>query len=233
MMRIEIHFFLLIFLLLPGVNAQALTLTPFDVNYHVYRGDIHVANSQLSLKKKQSEWVWLMKTRPRGIYSWLTRKKPFAETRLQDNGQEFPILLEKTGDYPKKPAKRNTWFDHANQTIYSMNGKQISQIDLPENVYNYHSIHLVYPLMLEQDTPQISVNFYKRGKLLETTLTLEKQVELASKKNSMIVDKVTQTFKNSNKKMIYYYQGDSLAPLKIEQIKPGKDSSVMWRVDSQ
>ena len=78
-----------------------------------------------------------------------------------------------------------------------------------------------------------SVNFYKKGKLLETTLTLEKQVKLPSKKDSMIVDKVTQVFTGSNKKMIYYYKGDTLAPLKIEQLKPGKDTSVMWRVDSQ
>ena len=232
-MQSEYRFFLLIFLLLTSISVQAITLSPFDARYHVYRGDIHVANSQFSLKKEQSEWVWFMKTRPRGIYSWLTKKKPFTETRLQDDRHEYKLLLEKNGDYPKKPAKSNTWFDYENKTIYHMNGKQISQLKLPKNIYNYHNIHLIYPLMLEQNTNKMSVNFYKKGKLLETTLTLEKQVKLPSKKDSMIVDKVTQVFTGSNKKMIYYYKGDTLAPLKIEQLKPGKDTSVMWRVDSQ
>jgi len=233
MKRIEYRLLLLFCLLLTSISAQAITLSPFDVRYHVYRGNIHVANSQFSLKKEQSEWVWFMKTRPRGIYSWLTKKKPFTETRLQNDGNDYKLLLEKNGDYPKKPAKSNTWFDHANKTIYSMNGKQVSQLELPENIYNYHSIHLLYPLMLEQNTAQVTVYFYKKGKILEATLTLEKQVELPSKKDTMIVDKVTQVFKGSTKKMVYYYRGNTLAPLKIEQIKPGKDTSVMWRVDSQ
>lgn len=223
---------LLIALLFTGINTEALTLSSFDARYHVYRGDIHVANSQFTLKKQQSEWVWSMNTRPRGIYSWLTRKKPFAETRLQDIEYDYQILLERTGDYPQKPASRNTWFDHTHKTLYSMNGKKISQLELPDNVYNYHSIHLLYPQMLEQNTDQITVNFYKKGKLQESTLELEQQVKLPSKKTTMIVDKVTHTFKDSNKTLIYYYQGDTFAPLKIEHIKPGKDSSVMWRVES-
>lgn len=232
-MQINFHYYLLFFLLLMSFNARALTLSPFNVSYHVYRGDIHVANSRFSLKKQQSEWVWHMKTKPRGIYSWLTRKKPFAETRMQQIDQNIQLLLESTGDYPKKPAKRNTWFDHVNNKIYSMNGNKISQLSLPENVYNYHSIHLLHPVMLEQDRLQIDVNFYKRGKLLKSTLKLEKQVELDSKSDTMIVDKITHTFSDSNKKLIYYYQGETLAPLKIEHIKPGKDKSVMWRVDSK
>ena len=216
-----------------GFNVEAFTTTPFSARYHVYRGDIHVANSQFKLTKERSEWVWFMQTQPRGIYSWITRKKPFAETRMQKSGQTIQLLLERTGDYPKKAAKRNTWFDHANNTIYSMNGQQISKLEMPQDTYNYHSIHLLHPQMLEQDIQQITANFYKRGKLQETYLTLEKQVKLPSKKESFVVDKVVQTFKDSNQKMIYYYQGNDLAPLKIEQIKPGKDSSVMWRIDNE
>ncbi len=232
-MSINKRFFLLITLLLSCFNAQALNLSPFNVRYHVYRGDIHVANSQFSFKQQNSEWVWYMQTSPRGIYSWLTSKKPFAETRIQQPLQEIQLLLEMTGDYPDKPAEQNTWFDHQNKKIYSMNGSQISNLEMKDNIYNYHSVQLLYPLMLEHNETQKTINFYKRGKLIESTLTLEKQVELPSKKDKIIVDKVTQAFKDSNNTMIYYYQGETLAPLKIEQVKPGKDSSVMWRVDSR
>lgn len=232
-MLFNTRFFLLIFLLLTGFNARAITISPFDVRYHVYRGDIHVANTQFSLTKQQFEWVWFMRTSPRGMYSWLTRKKPFAETRMQETEQDIQLLLEKTGNYPEKQAKRNSWFDHVNKKVYSMNGRVIRKLDLTENVYNYHSVHLLYPQMLEKDSLQMTINFYKRGKLLESTLILQKHIELPAKSGKMIVDKVTQTFKDSNKKMVYYYQGKTLAPLKIEQITPGKDKSVMWRIDSK
>ncbi|MBT3204608.1 MAG: DUF3108 domain-containing protein [Gammaproteobacteria bacterium] len=231
-MHFNFHHFLLIALLLAGFNVQALELNPFNARYHVYRGNTHVAISKFSLKKQKSEWVWRMKTGPRGIYSWLTRKKPFAETRMQETGRDIQLLLETTGDYPKKPAKQSTWFDHVNNKIYSMKGKNISQLKLPENTYNYHSVHLLHPLMLENNEQKMDINFYKRGELLKSTVTLEKQIELPAKKGKTIVDKLTQTFKGSSKKMVYYYKGKTLAPLKIEQIKPGKDKSVMWRIDS-
>lgn len=221
---------LVIVLLLIAVNAQAFNLQPFQARYHVYRGNTYVANSDFSLQPEKSEWVWKMKAKPRGIYSWLTRKKPFAETRMQKNQQQIQLLLERTGDYPDKPAKKNTWFDHQNKIIYSMNKQKISKLNLPHDIYNYHSVHLLYPQMLENNETRHTIHFYKSGKVLESTLVLEKQVELDSKKDKMVVDKVTQSFKKSKKKLIYYYQGNTLAPLKIEQINPGKDSSIMWRV---
>jgi len=231
-MLAKIRYLLLTALLITGFNVQAIELSPFDTRYFVYRGNTHVAISQFSLKKYRSEWVWRMNTGPRGIFSWLTPKKPFAETRMQETANDIQLLLETSGDYPNKPAKRNTWFDHTNKKIYSMKAKEIKQLKLPENIYNYHSVHLLHPRMLASNNVKMDINFFKRGKLLKSTLTLEKQVELPVKKGKMVVDKITQTFKDSGKKLIYYYQGETLAPLKIEHSKPGKDKSVMWRIDS-
>ncbi len=231
-MLAKTRYLLLTALLLTGFNVQAIELSPFDARYFVYRGNTHVAISKFTLKKHRSEWVWRMNTGPRGIYSWLTPKKPFAETRMQETGKDTQLLLEITGDYPKKPAKRNTWFDHTNKKIYSMKGQEIKQLKLPEDTYNYHSVHLLHPRMLADNNLKMDINFFKRGKLLKSTLILEKQIELPVKKGKMVVDKITQTFKDSGKKLIYYYHGDTLAPLKIEHIKPGKDKSVMWRMDS-
>jgi len=231
-MLVNTRYLLLIALLLTGFNVQAIELSPFDARYFVYRGNTHVAISHFILKKHQSEWIWRMDTGPRSIYSWLTPKKPFAETRMQEVRGETLLLLESTGDYPKKPAKRNSWFDHTHKKIYSMKGQVIKQLKLPENTYNYHSVHLMHPRMLANNSLKEEINFFKRGKLLKSTLILEKKLELPVKKGKMVVDKITQTFEGSGKKLVYYYQGETLAPLKIEHTKPGKDKSVMWRIDS-
>ncbi len=222
---------LLAFALFASQGVQAQDIEAFDVRYHVYRGDMHVANSQFSLSRHNDSWIWSMKTAPRSIYRWLTHKKPYAETHTLSRRNDFQLLLEHTGDYPEQPPTQSSWFDHTNQTIYFMHGSDISQMALPENTYNYHSVHLLYPLMREQNRSQMTINFYREGKLNESTLILEKQQPLDPKSPQTMVDRVTQSFAGSAKKMIYSYQPGNLAPLKIEQIKPGKDINVMRRAD--
>jgi hypothetical protein len=206
------------------------SIEPFEARYHVYRGDTHVANSKLSLNKQNGEWVWFMNTEPRGIYSWLTKKQPFTETRMQNTPSGLQLLLENSGDYLDKPPQQSDWFDYTNRIIYHMKEGSISQIKLPDNVYNYQSVHTLYPQMLSQNKLQLSINFYRKGEITKSTLTLERDLPIPDKSGTIKVDKITQTFDQSDKQMIYYYQGESIAPLKIEQIKRGKDSSVMWRV---
>ncbi len=226
--------FLLFWILFSPVLLAA-ELAPFDAEYKVFRGNSYIADSQMSLKKKQGEWVWRMDTEARGLYKWLTRKKPFIETRLQPIDGELKLLLENSGDYPDKPATHSSWFDYRDQRIYSMKGTKIKKMKLPKNIYNLHSIHLLYPQMLEQQQNEKTVNFFKSGNVNKSTLNLQTGVRLKSDKKfgkeDIRVDKMTQKFAGEKKYFIYYYQGDTLAPLKIEQVNPGKDSSVMWRQD--
>lgn len=217
--------------LLSAFNVQAQSVEPFEARYHVYRGDTHVANSTLSLQKQNGEWVWYMSTEARGVYSWLTKKQPFTETRMQSTTDGLQLLLESSGDYAQKPPSQSNWFDYINRVIYHMKDGSISQLKLPDDVYNYQSIHTFYPVMLTQNKTQATINFYRNGEVSKSTLTLERDFSIPDKSSTIKVDKVTQTFDQSDKQMIYYYQGNSIAPLKIEQIKRGKDSSVMWRVD--
>ena len=222
----------LLLVLLASFNSHAVSIEPFEARYHVYRADSHVANSKMSLKKENAEWVWSMHTEPRGMYSWLTKKRPFSKTHLQSTPSGLQLLLEQSGDHAQKPAQESSWFDYTHLIIYHMKGTTIDQIKLPGEVYNYHSVHTLYPLMLEQQTTSLKINFYRNGSISTSTLTLEKEIEIPERKSTIKVDKVTQKFDRSDKQMIYYYQGETLAPLKIEQIKPGKDSSVMWRVSA-
>lgn len=220
----------LLLLLLLSQNGNAQDLKSFKAKYNVYRGDSLVANAQFNLQLQNGVWAWTMKTKPTGLYRWLTRKRPFAQTQMQDSAEGIRILLQHKGDYSEKPPRESSWFDYASKTIYYKKGEKIKQLELPDNIYDYHSIHLIYPMMLENNLSQTNVNFYKRGKLLKSTLSLEKQVEIPHKSSILMVDKIAQNFENSGRKIIYYYQGDTLAPVKIEQIKKGENTSVMWRM---
>jgi hypothetical protein len=224
-----VRFSLLFIAVFFSLTALAQDIKPFKAEYKVFRGNSYIADSKLTLKKQQGEWIWRIDTKARGIYKWLTRKKPYIETRMQEIDHKLKLLLESSGDYPDKLPKWSSWFDHLGKFIYSMKGNKIKKQKLPEDVYNFHSIHLLYPQMMQHNEQQKTVNFFKKGKLLKSTLILEKNVELSNKKQHTVVDKLTQKFDGSKKYFIYYYKGKTLAPLKIEQINPGKDSSVMWR----
>jgi len=230
-MRTKSTLILFITTLFITFSSAAQSIEPFEARYHVYRGDTHVANSKLSLHRQNGEWVWFMNTEPRGIYSWLTKKQPFTETRMQNSPTGLQLLLENSGEYQNKPPQQSDWFDYTTRIIYHMKDGNISQIKLPDDVYNYQSVHTLYPQMLSQHKLQLPINFYRNGAVTKSTLTLEKAFPIPDKSGTIKVDKITQTFDQSDKQMIYYYQGGSIAPLKIEQIKRGKDSSVMWRVD--
>lgn len=227
-MRVKLPF--IFGLLFFSLQLQALEARPFDAKYKVYLGEHYIADSRFSLKNIQGEWIWRIDTHARGIYKLFTHKKPYIETRMQVIDQALKLLLEYSGDYPSKPPKQSSWFDYTGKLIYSMQGDNIKTLKLPDKIYNFHSIHLLYPEMLKQGIDEMTVDFFKKGTLLKTTLKLEKNVPVSNRGKTIIADKVTQTFEGSNKYFIYYYSPDTLAPLIIEQIKPGKEKTVMRRV---
>ena len=216
-------------LLLMSSQGFAITLTPFTAQYEVYRNNSKVGLADFQLKQENGIWYWDMKTRVTGFYRFLTRKRPFTRTQLQVINNQPQLLIEQSGDYPDKPAKHTAWFDFNSKTLYSMKESNVTTVDLPEKVYNYHSVHLIYPLMLQQELLQIKINFYRKGGLTPSVLTLERQVQTEHNSQTITVDRITQQFENSNKTMIYDFQRDSLAPLRIEQIRPGKDTTLMIR----
>jgi len=220
--------FLLLLLLHPGANATS-SIQPFSATYDVFRNDQKLGSANFNLKKENGVWVWHMQTRPKAPYRWLTRKKPFAETRMQETKDGLQLSQELRGDYPDKPAKENTWFNQDKGKIFFTRGEDNKQLKLPHNLYNFHSIHLLPLEMKRRQLKHLDIKFYKKGKLYNSRLTLEPQVLLTSNPDSMVVDKIIQIMEPSKYRMIYYYRDDSLAPVKIEQIKANGDHSVMWR----
>jgi len=222
--------FIGLLLIQSSLFAAPSTLQPFSAYYDVYRNNQHVANAHFVLNKQNDTWVWNMQTRPIGFYSWLTRKKPFSETRMSETANGLQLTQELKGDYRNKPAKEKTWFDQKNSTIYYSKGEKKKQQTIPKNLYNFQSVHLIPGIMKQQELDQFEVDFYKKGKLFKSTFKLEPAVKLKQKdKDGLVVDKLTQRLDPSDYEMIYYYHGNTLAPLKIEQLKANGDNSVMWR----
>lgn len=172
-----------------------------------------------------------MNTKPKGLFKWLTRKKPFTETRMSEIPEGYRLSHISSGDYREKLATDNTFFDQNNQLIYYTNTKshKVNQLPLPENLYSYHDIHLLYARMKESGQTQMDIHFYKTGNVFKSSLKLEPQIEIPYQSGNITVDRMTQDVISSNKKMVYYYQDHSLAPLKIEKFKKGKSNTMMWR----
>ena len=213
-------------------SSLASELTPFKAEYDVYRNTSKVGVAHFNLQHENGLWNWDIKTEVQGFYRYLTSKRPFTHTLMQVVNNQPQLLLEENGDYPDKPAQHTAWFDYRSKTVYSMKDQSVNTTQLPEKIYNYHSIHLLYPDMLQQDAPEIKVNFYRKGSISPSTITLEKGVKLRHKSHKLTVDRMTQRFEDSDKTMIYDYQNGSSVPVRIEQIKPGKDSTMMWRTSS-
>ena len=216
-------------LLLLSNAIFASEMEPFTASYKVFRDDQYVADASFSLAQRNGVWVWSMGTRARGIYSWLTRKKPFIYTHVQENSPGQPLLsMELSGDYPDKSAQQASWFDYDKKMVYFSDKKKQLKLPFSTPIYNYHSINLLYPQMKLDGANNRQIQFYKKGKLLTANVRLETDIEIPDGDSVLKVDKLTQTYPDNKDVIQYYYQDGKLAPLKIEQIK--RDFvSVMWR----
>lgn len=224
--------FLALLLLLLALPAQAETPLPeFSHDYHIYRGETTAARARMRLYPVNGYWVWELKSEPVGWLRLLTRKKPYSETWLRLQEDEPRLMLSRSGDYKDKPAERSTWFDHDKGRLYYAKKDKTRQLDFQGPVYDYLTVHLLYPKLLEQPDRRLEIPFYKKGKIKKSQLTLEPEVTLRSGDKTLTLDRVTQTLEGSDKRMIYYYRRGEIAPVKIEQYKGKNEKSVMWRDD--
>ena len=217
-------------LLLISLQAGAYDVQPFSAEYHLYRGDSHIGNAEIRLQYDDGVWTWYTETRPVGLYRLFTNKVPFAETRMRPASDRLKLSQQRVGDNPQQAAEEKTWFDQQRGLIFYNKKKKNRQLKMPDEVYDYLSIHLLHRQMADAGLAEKDIVFYKNGKLVDSHIRLDRQLELVRDGSKFRVDRLTQSFDGSRKKMIYYYQQDSLAPLKIEQQDPDKTNKVMWRI---
>ena len=100
---------------------------------------------------------------------------------------------------------------------------------LPEEVYDYLSIHLLSAKMMEQNLAQARVDFYYKGRLVKTEL---KQIGMAKiELNDKEIDVMVfeQSVQDSSTKSKYYYDPRTpYIPMKIETGKPDKKTATMY-----
>jgi hypothetical protein len=212
-------------------NLQAGTAVAFNAEYEGYRSGQYVADAKFSLQQRGNQWVWYMESKPRGIYRWLTRKKPFEETRMVDEGNGLQLQELYKGDYPELPPQHSSWFDYDKNLVHHSDAEHDRQLRVPMNppLYSYHSIHLLYADLKPGGAGQTTVNFFKEGEILESTITFEPAVQFQHDGRDYSADRVTHQVQGSNKTLIYYYAGHDLVPLKIEQLKNGELTNMLWR----
>jgi hypothetical protein len=214
-----------------GLAQAEAALREFTHDYHIYRGETTAARARMRLYPVNGYWIWELKSEPVGWLRLLTRKKPFSETWLRMQGEEPRLMLSRSGDYADKPARRSTWFDNDRQRLYYATPEQTRKLDYRDPPYDYLSIHLLYPRLRNAPGRRLEIPFYKKGKISNSTLSLEADVPLRSGGRTLTLDRVTQTLEGSDKRMIYYYRPGEIAPVKIEQYKGKSEKSVMWRDD--
>lgn len=223
--------FILLLSLAAAVYAD-LSPTEFVARYEVNRSDQHVADAVLKLSHEANRWIWRIDTRPHGFYQWLTRKKPFTETLMIETEQGLRMSQLSSGDYSDKPPIENTWFDNEGKTIYftSEEKERVQrQLPMPDSVYAYYSVHLLYPLMKQSEEDQKTIEFYDQGRLFKSTLTLETGINLEHRGHDYKVDRLTQSLDSPDKKMVYYFLDHDLAPVLIERHRKNQLKTLMWR----
>jgi|TARA_B110000211_G_C14036839_1_gene534964 hypothetical protein len=222
-----IGLFLLILNITPSI-ANEFALRAFDANYSLHIAGLHVGYSTLSLSQSGNLWRWQTSSEPRGVYSLLTNKKPYSETRfLFDNGRYLiqNLLISDEGD---KNLYETAHFNWQKSQAKILRKRVTSTASLSGDVYDYHSINWLVANMMKTEKNKLKVNFYVKGAIVKSIVKRidDKNIEVAGQKVSAWV--YEQTTANSSSKLQYYFNpAKPLLPLKIEKIKPGKKTAIL------
>ena len=211
----------------PGV-AVDVDLKPYQANYALYRGDLNVAKSQISLDNSNHYWRWSQSSQPSGIYSLFSDNNLYAETDLMlvDNQYKISkVLLKDEGD---KSRYENAQFNWRSEQI-DIEYKDKKHIEvIRRSIYDSLSIHLLTAQMLKHNLQESVFDFYRRGQLVKSHLKRSGESRLEINNKLIDVYVFEQSSAGTSSKIKFYYDpGRPLLPIKIERTKPGKRSTTM------
>lgn len=211
----------------PGV-AVDVYLKPYQASYALYRGNLNVAKSQISLDKSDQYWRWSQSSKPIGIYSLFSDNDLYAETDLflvDKQYKIYKILLKDKGD---KSRYENARFNWNNQQV-DIEYKDKKHVEIiRRSIYDSLSIHLLTAQMLKHNLQESVFDFYHRGRLMKSHLKRSGKSKLEINKKLVDVFVFEQSSVESSSKIKFYYDPDRpLLPIKIERTKPGKKSTTM------
>jgi len=218
------------------VKATEVPLRAFTASYDLIGSGMNLGTTILSLEPVNDMWRWRLTTRARGIYSVFIHKKPYFETTFRHNQDQVRLQQIVIADENKKDNTESARFDWKNgQMQGTRKGKQTSAA-LSKEVYDYQSIHLLAAAMQLQDLKNTTVSFYRKGKLVESSMTFLGKGSLVIGGKNIDARIYEQTVAGSKTRVKYFYDPKNpLLPLIIER-RRGDDSpstlklrEVEWR----
>jgi hypothetical protein len=210
--------------------ATEVPLQAFSASYDLYRGNLHVGTAELSLAPSDKMWRWQLNTRARGIYALLTRRKPYSETafKLEHGGIRLQSIEIRDGKDGKK--RESASFDWQTGQVKTMRKDRQRQFPLAAEVYDYQSIHLLTAAMQLRDSEEETVDFYRKGKIVKSTLSYTGEEIINVGDEEVRTRAYRQIVDQSSTVLRYFYRAEQpLAPVLIENRK-GDNSPITFRL---
>jgi hypothetical protein len=221
---------LLAFCLSLPAFAGEVPLRAFTASYSLHKGSMHVGSAELSLEPFEQQWRWRLTTQARGIYAVFVHKKPYSETTFSRDQEIVHLQQIMIRDEKDKEAQESASFDWQAGYMKSMRKGKHREAALMTEVYDYQSIHLLAAAMQQRQSDEETVVFYRKGKLVKSTLTYLGEETVDSGDKQLEARAFRQTIEGSRTVLRYFYDTTHpFLPLLIENRK-GDDSPSIFRL---
>jgi len=226
--RSTLSLLLLLLSAVPAGYAAELSLAPFNASYDLHKGKRHIAVTELSLKAAGENWRWSSLTAARGVYAWFTRKRPYTETLFSRVDGEIRLIEILIADASKRKQQESANFDWDKGQMEVLRKGKRKRLPLTDAVYDYQSIHLLAAVMGQRQQAEMTVDFYRKGKLVESSLIYSGRHRLDLNGKSIDVDVYRQSIASSDTEITYYYDAaNPLLPIRIERNEPGEKPVIL------
>ena len=219
---------LLLLICAAGANAAEIPMRSFSASYSLYKGGMHVANTEMKLQRAGEYWRWSSLTTPRGVYALLTRKRPYTETSFRQHDNGFRLHQIRISDTGKDGQKESARFDWDKGEMAVLRKGKHRQVRLAEDVYDYQSIHLLALSMDLQGKSKTTVDFYRKGKLVKSRFVFSGREQIDLNGESTGANVYQQVVDKSDAKVKYFYDIDNpLLPLRVESREDGESPAIL------
>ena len=226
--RSRLSLLLLVLSSIPAAYAADFPLRPFSASYDLHKGRLHVANTKLKLKQTGELWRWTSHTVARGVYAWFARKQPYTETSFSRTDSEIRLSEILIADARNKKNAESARFDWVKGEMDVFRKGKRRQLQLQAGVYDYQSIHLLAATMSQQQLEEMTVDFYRKGKLVQSSLVYLGQQSVDINGQTLSANVYQQKLLKSSSRIKYYYDAQNpLLPLRIEKLESGDESTVL------
>jgi len=208
--------------------ADEQIVTAFNATYSLHKGSLQVGEANLSMAQNDANMHWQLSSKATGIYALLTSKKPYSESTLKRSGNDYQLASISVSDNHKDQVTESAQFNWRDKKLDVQRKGKSKVLTLGNSVFDYLSIHWLSAQMTLNAVSKTEIDFYRKGKLVKSTLKLIGLSKINIDDKSRSLRLYEQSFKASKTTYQYYYDlKNPLLPIKIERIKPGKDSTVM------